>query len=76
MIQRVNQRVEEQGLRHQSKSNEHMNIPTAPLFTHVIVSRVKLALALIHQAHTVTVSVNQLKGLTCCFYHFRANRLT
>lgn len=63
MFQLMNQRVEKQGLRQRNKSNEHMNIPTASVFTHVIVSRVKLALALIHPPPTVPVSVKLVKGL-------------
>lgn len=37
MFQRLNQRVEKQGLRHRNKRNEHMNIPAASVFTHLIV---------------------------------------
>lgn len=37
MSQLPNQRVEKRGLRHRNTSDEHMNIPAASVFTHVIV---------------------------------------
>lgn len=61
MFQLLNQRAKKLGLRHRN----NVNIPVS-VYTCDCVSRVKLALTLIHHSlkHTVTVSPNLVKGQT------------